>query len=223
MVFEIPLTEQKVKPHQVTALHLVVGFALLAWSAIALLINNIVFPIPNAENSATQSITIEQSSTLDIIGGVVMAVSFIIIIASLFRNKWLRGTTVNQAFRIIELLLLIGIAIHLLMIVFTVLAMVFGLLAGTIIFSLFWEGSKDKTLTVTVNDKGISLPMRRKSILWTEVETTLLRHGTLTVNCTDNRLFQWVTSNHNIDHEIFEAYCLAQIEAAKKNRKQDNW
>ena len=221
MEFIIPLTEQKVKPHQVTALHLVVGLALLAWSAITLLINNVVVDAINSE--ATQGVTIEQSGTLDITGGTVMVISLIIIASALFRNKWLRTATVNIAFRVIELLLLLAISIHLIAIQFNILAAVFGLLAATVVFALFWENGKNKTLTVTITDKGVAPPLSRKNISWPEVESALLRHGALTINCVDNRLYQWVTDTHDINQQEFEAYCLAQIEAGKKHRTNDNW
>ena len=67
MAFQIPLAEQKVKPHQVTALHLVVGFALLAFSAIGFLVNNTVMTIPGAATIEQQKASIGKFDTVDTI------------------------------------------------------------------------------------------------------------------------------------------------------------
>jgi len=220
MVFNIPLAEQKVKPHQVTALHLVMGFALLGASALALLLNNLTIKGPNGEPIDLGS------STFDIVDGtasLVMLFSVIIIIMALFRNKWLRSDKVNRAFRILELGAAIIAAMYLLTIDANVPAAIFVLLAGTVVFSLVWEGSATKTLSVEINEQGIKPPMnlKRRNINWVEVDKVLLRHGNLTINCADNRMYQWTTSKHDTDTEIFEAFCDAQIEAAKKLRKED--
>lgn len=223
MAFQVPLTEQKVKPHQVTALHLVAGFALLALAAIGLLVNNTVMTLPGAGTIEEQKVTIEKFDTLDIGLSITMALSIIILFAALFRNKWLRKPSVNKVFRIGELLILAAAAIYLLTLNLTVPAVVFGILAATMIFSLTWETGKDTRLYVQVRDQGISLPVtsRRRSVAWLEVEKVLLRHGTITINCVDNRMYQWVTAANDINVDEFEAYCDALIQAAMKDRKKD--
>lgn len=223
MAFQIPLAEQKVKPHQVTALHLVVGFALLAFSAIGFLVNNTVMTLPGAGSIEQQKATIGKFDTADMILTAVMAISIIILFASLFRNKWLRQPHINKTFRAGELLSLSAIAVYMLVLQLQVPAALFGLLAATIIFSLFWENGKTTQLNVGVQDDGIKLPMtsRRRHINWTEIEKVLLRHGTITINCTDNRMYQWVTVKNEVDTNKFEAYCDAHIEAARKHRKAE--
>ncbi len=220
MVFNIPLAEEKVKPHQVTALHLVMGFALLGASAFALLLNNLTIKGPDG-----QPIDLG-SPTFDLIDGtasLVMIMSIIIIISALFRNKWLRSEQVNKTFRILELGATIIAAMYLLTIDANVPAAVFLLLAGTVVFSLVWEGGRIKKLSVEITEQGIKPPMnlKRRNINWAEVDKVLLRHGNLTINCADNRMYQWTTSKHDTDTEIFEAFCDAQIAAAKKLRKED--
>lgn len=223
MAFQVPLTEQKVKPHQVTALHLVAGFALLALAAIGLLVNNTVMTLPGAGTIEEQKVTIEKFDTLDIGLSITMGLSIVILFAALFRNKWLRKPSINKVFRIGELLILAAAAVYLLTLNLTVPAVVFGILAATMIFSLTWETGKDTRLYVQVRDQGISLPVtsRRRSVAWLEVEKVLLRHGTITINCVDNRMYQWVTAANDINVEEFEAYCDALIQAAMKDRKKD--
>lgn len=225
MVFEVPLADKKIKPHQVTALHLVAGFALLACSAVALLINNTVVEIPGSAPAAVQAVNIKKFDAIDIAASILMSISIVTLIAALFRNKWLRSPKVNITFRVLELLSSATIAIYLLTIGYNVPAAVFGLMAATFIFSIFWEKDNKKPLTVSISDDGIHLPVtsRRRNIAWREVNTLLLRHGTLTINCLDNRLYQWVTAPNDIDTEIFDAYCNQQIEAAMKHRRNDGW
>lgn len=222
MQFDIPLAEQKVKPHQVTALHLLVAFALLAASAIALLINNEMVILPG-----NGSVTNPQNfDVMDTAATAIMLFSITTLLAGLFRNRWLRSSTVNKTFRITELICVVTVAIYLLVIEFHILAVLFGILAATIVFSFFWESGKNaRSLHVSVDDSNIKLPItsRRRTINWAETEKVMLRHGTLTISCINNRMYQWMTAINDVDREIFEAYCDAQIEAAKKNRKKYDW
>lgn len=223
MAFEIPLAEQKVKSHQVTALHLIAGFALLAFSAIGLLVNNTVMTLPGSAPIEQQEITIQQFDNIDIGLSAVMGISAIILFAGMFRNKWLRKPANNRIFRILELIVLAAISIFMLTKQYNVPAALFGLLAATIVFSLFWESGKKTNTSVLFTDSGTKLPVtsRRRHLNWHEIEQVLLRHGTITINCIDNRLYQWITTKHDTDVNAVEAYCNAMIEAAKKDRKAD--
>lgn len=223
MQFEIPLAEQKVKPHQVTALHLLAAFALLAASAIAFLLNNnmVIIPGKNALQESAPGF-----GPVDMASAIIMSVSIIIILAALFRNKWLRTDKVNKLFRVVELAGCAAVGIYLAVNGVYILATMFGILAATIGFSIMWESDKSsRSLSITVGDKLIRLPLtsRKRTIQWTETEKVLLRHGTITINCINNRMYQWTTIPNDTDKDIFEAYCDAQIEAARKNRGKYNW
>lgn len=223
MKFEIPLAEQKVKPHQVTALHLVTGFALLALSALGLLVNNTIMTLPGSAPIDIQKVSIQEFDSVDTALSVIMAISILILGAAMFRNKWLRRPGINKIFRVIELLIITTISIYLLSLQLNVPAALFGLLAATIVFSLFWEGSNNKNITIIFSEEGIRLPItsRRRSISWDEAEKVILRHGTVTINCTDNRMYQWVTAQQDTDPAAFEAFCYAMIETKRKDRKND--
>lgn len=224
MNFEIPLSAQKVKPHQVTALHLIIALALIGGSAIALMLNNTVIELPDGTSADVQKVTIEKFDLIDLSSTVTLLIGTFILFSALFRNRWLTSTTVNRTYRIIELAVLAIICACLLFLEFTIPALLFGILAATVIFALSQEKNEDKYVTVLVDDTGIHLPgLRNKYIRWTETEQVLLRHGALTINCVDNRLYQYVTSAHTIDKEVFEAYCSSQIEAAKADRKKYDW
>lgn len=221
MQFEIPLAEQKVKPHQVTALHLLAAFALLAASAIALLLNNNMIVIPGKEAPVNTAF-----DTTDMVSSILMSFSLVVILAALFRNRWLRSDKVNRLFRIAELLGCAVVGIYLTAIMFYILAAMFGILAATIGFSIIWESDKrSRSLSIIINDSIIRLPAtsRKRTIHWGETERVMLRHGTITINCLNNRMYQWITAPNDIDNSVFEAYCNAQIEAAKKDRKKYDW
>lgn len=223
MAFQIPLAEQKVKPHQVTALHLVTGFALLAFSAIALLVNNSMATMGEPAFLAAQQAKIEQFDSIDLASTLIMVISIIILLSALFRNKWLRQPHINKIYRVVELVLLAAVAVFLLTITYNIPAAIFGVLAATIVFSLFWETNKGVSLSVHINERGIDLPVtsRRRHINWTEVDNVILRHGTITINCADGRMHQWVTAQHSLDADGLEAFSHAHIEAKKKDREKD--
>lgn len=219
MQFEIILAEKKVKPHQVTALHLLVGFALLAATAITLLAKT----LPQNTGDTIQTFS---EDNIEVLLSIISGFSLIIITLALFRNKWLRRTQVNKLFRILELIACIVVAAFLYLQQYQILSALFVLLVFTVAFSLFWEtGKSNLALTVTIHDAGVTLPVnsRRRSLKWTEIENILLRHGALTINCTNNRMYQWMAANNDIDIASFEAYCNAQIQAALKKRRDTDW
>lgn len=224
MTFEIPLAEQKIKPHQVTALHLMVGFALVASGAFIIFVFSSMMLLPFrwdeiAKDSPVSMHTILFPEYLMIGAGLT------ILFLSLFKNRWLLQPGNNKAVRVVELIFSAGIMGYSLYTGAMVLAGIFGLLSVAIVYSFFAENAGGRQPIVAVDENGIGLPMnvRRRHINWAEVEKVLLRHGTLTISCLDNRLYQWITTQNDIDITAFEAFCNAHIEAAQKDRKKYDW
>jgi hypothetical protein len=143
----------------------------------------------------------------------------------LLKNKWLLRPGNNKTIRIIELVFCAAIAGYSLYTNAMVLAGMFGILSLAILYSFYAENTGGQQTAVVIDENGINLPMnvRRRHINWAETEKVLLRHGTLTINCLDNRLYQWITTQNNIDTTAFEAFCIAHIEAAQKDRKKYDW
>lgn len=223
MVFEVPLATQKVKPHQVTAMHLIAALAFIAVACITLLINNIEIKMPDGGN-----LQVGDTDIFDLLDGAattVLLAGIAILFAGLFKNKWLTKPKNSKVFRIIEVGIAIAVAIFLLVKQFEIPAAIFGVLAAALAFAIFWENSKGQQLTVSVSEDGIKLPInsRRRNINWTETEKILLRHGTLTINCVDNRLYQWMTAPNDVNAEQFESFCAKHVEAAIPNRRSDDW
>ena len=202
MVFELPLTEEKVKPHQVTALHLLTGLAFTGAGAIFYM----VYPPAKIWSVALS------------------AAGICLLLLSMFRNKWITEPKTNRIFRIAELIVLLSLAGFSARNKWTPPAVMFGILSATVLFSLFWEQGKGN-LSIQINSAGVTLPAngRKRLIPWEDIEHILIKFGTLTINCYDNRLFQWTIGNINIDKAAFDTFCTAQIDEAKKTRVTTDW
>ena len=62
--------------------------------------------------------------------------------------------------------------------------------------------------------------MRRSSLAWNEIEQVILRFGILTIDCTDNHLYQWNVNTPDFSKEELEAYCTKQV-MENKGKKSD--
>lgn len=201
MVFELPLSEGKVKPHQVTALHLLAGLAITGAGAMFYLF----YP----------------ASKLWSLPLLIAGIGLLLVV--MFRNKWLTKPATNRIVRIAELMVMLCLASYSAIHSWTPPAVMFGILSATILFALFWEQSSSNSLTVKIDNSGIKLPLtsRKRFIAWQEVEHVILKFGTLTINCYDNRLFQWTIAATVIDKEAFESFCNTRIQEAKKTVVND--
>lgn len=201
MTFELTLPEVRVKHHQVTALHLMAALAMIGSGAV------LRQYYPPATNWG-----------LILAGG-----GIILLLLAMFRNKWLTRSKANRVVRILELLLMAGLTVYFIRRHWTPPAIMFGGLSVAILFAVFWEYSVGNVQTIRIDEEGIKLPVtsRKRSISWPEVEKVILRFGILTIDCEDNRLYQWNIAETDIDNEIFDAFCYAHIEAGKKKRVAD--
>lgn len=223
MTFEIPLAEQKIKPHQITALHLMIGFALIASGAFIIFVFSSMMLTPFKWEPLPKDAEVNIHATL-LFEYIMLGTGTAILFISLFRNKWLMKPRNNRIIRMLELWICMTLAIFSGLMAASVIAVIFGILTFAIIYSFYAENTGGQQPAVVIDENGISLRMNvRRHINWAETEKVLLRHGTLTISCLDNRLYQWITTQNNIDITNFEAFCNAQIEAAQKDRKKYDW
>ena len=203
MIYDLPLEERKVKPHHVTTLHLVCALAFITTGGIIFRYNYII----------------------TMWGAALMGIGVVLLILTMFRNKWLTSRNINTAIRIIELAVALTVAIYSLIQYWKFPAMIFGVLSASLIFGLYWERASGNALSVIVDENGVRVPVsgRQRFLKWTEIEQIVLRFGALTINCVDNRLFQWSLGNGNIDPDTFETYCNTQIEVNRSKRSSDDW
>jgi hypothetical protein len=201
MIFELPVTEEKVKPHQITALHLLCAFAFLGTGAI------LYWLFPGVKNWSI----------------VLLVFGSLLILLSIFKNKWLTAKNTNTVFRLLELITLSDITLFTAYLQKWTPTTMFGVLSAAILFALYWERSGHKPLTIRIDENGLKLPVtsRKRAIDWRDVEQVLLRYGTLTIDCVGNRLFQWNIRETTVDKEIFEAFCQKQVEVNKSKRIAD--
>ena len=203
MVYDLPLVDEKVKPHQVTTLHLICAFAFIGTGAIITVYNY----------------------TIPMWGGVLLALGVLLLGATIFKNSWVTHKKVNLGLRIAELVVGAVIAIYSTTQHWKFPIGMFAALCAGLLFAIYWERKSADTLYVHVDDNGLLMPvMRRKFLPWVEVENVVMRFGTLTINTADNHFFQWnivVSTDH--DAEIFEAFCSAKIEEYRGKRRNDDW
>lgn len=203
MVYDLPVIGEKIKPHQVTALHLLSALAFTGTGAIIVIYN---YSIPGW-------------------GLAILIAGLALLGITIFKNKWLTKTKANFFVRIAEFVLALSIAILALVEQWKFPLGIFSVLSAAVLFAIFWERAAGQKLFIHIDDSGIMLPVtaRKRFIPWVVVEEVVLRYGTLSVECLQNRLHQWDIAESDIDDEIFMAYCTAQVEANKGKRRNDEW
>lgn len=202
MNFELQLQEQKVKPHQVMALHLIAALAFAGMGAVFSLFNTSfrIWSVPLA------------------VAGVVL------LVITIARSKWIVQPAVNRVFRIVELLILAGLALFSVINQWIPPAVMAGVLSAAVLFALVWENG-GQYLMISVDESGVKMPAgrTRRYINWVDIDEVLLKFGTLTINCADNRLYQWTVRNIRFDVPAFTAFCNRQIAAGRDKRDKNDW
>lgn len=216
MNFKIELADNRYKPHQVTSLHLITGFGILGIGAFTLLLGNAdwiktVFHKPIISGS--------------LLGCFCMAYGLAVLFVCFFRNQWLQVQSNNKNVRKIHIAV---VAVALLVFALSqwwLAAGICAVIAIANLFALYYEQKIRAALFVMLNEENILLPAtaRRKQLDWWEVERVLLRHGTLTIDCSNNVLYQWNIKNNTTDVATFESFCTQQIENSNEKRAQNNW
>ena len=201
MVYDLPLVDEKVKPHQVTTLHLICAFAFIGTGIIIAVYNY----------------------TIPAWGWALLAAGILLLGATIFKNRWITGKKVNLQVRLAELVIAIAIAAYATLQWWKFPMGMYAALSVGLIFAIYWERRSASLLYIHIDETGLRLPVvRRRFLPWSEVEDVVLKFGTLTINCADNHLFQWNIANTEND-EIFEAFCHAKIEENKSKRVTDDW
>lgn len=203
MVFDLPVMGERVKPQQVTALHLFCSLAFMGTGAIIFIYN--------------YQITYWGLALL--IAGIAL------VVLTIFKNKWVIGHKINLILRIKELAISVAIAALSYYEQWKFPIIIFTSLTVAILFSLYWERGIGKRLYAHIDEAGVRLPAtsRRRFIGWVNIEQVLLRHGVLSIDCVDNKLYQFDVSGYSADDEAFEAFCKAQVAANAGKRKKDEW
>ena len=203
MEFDLPLGEDRIKPHQVTALHLLSAFAFVGCGAIIMIYN---YTIPKW-------------------GGVVFALGLAILIAVFLKNRWLIQTHINRVFRVVELASALSVLGLSLAMGWKFPQVIFGGLSAALVAGLFWESAAGTSLHILLSSEGIKLPVtsRTRNIQWPEVDSVVVKYGIVTINCVDDRLFQWSIRDVQADFTELVAFCERMVEENKAKRIVDDW
>jgi hypothetical protein len=215
MTFTIPLADPRVKLQQSTALHLMVAIVLCAVG----LVSGVLFWFTEVSPTVRSAYV-----PLAIFGSVCFAAGLIIGGLAIAARRRLRDGRKGRKLRFVELGLLVVGAILFLLQGWNFPALLFAILATMVLLALLGEGKGNST-TVGFDEQGIHRPfaLRSRNIPWHDVRRALLRHGTLTIDLVDNRLFQYSVPAQAVDAEIFEAWAAAQVENGKVNRPKNDW
>jgi len=158
-------------------------------------------------------------------GLAVTAIGLFILVMAVARNKVLTRHAVNRLFRIAELVVAAVVSGYCLLQHMPFPAGIFGALGLAVLFALFWERENNTALFVHIDNEGITLPSagRSKIVPWTEAEAVMLRFGTLSIDCTDNRRFQWNIREFTFKPTELEQFCSDKIEESRSKRLTNNW
>jgi hypothetical protein len=64
---------------------------------------------------------------------------------------------------------------------------------------------------------------RKRFLPWTIIDEVVLRYSTLSIECVENKLYQWDIADNDVDDALFMEYCKAQVEINRANRQNDEW
>lgn len=201
--YALQLVDEKVKRHQVTALHLTCALAFIGAGAIIYVYNFQIKPW----------------------GLGILLAGLLLLTVTIIKNKWVTEAWSNTMIRIAELILSVGLCGYSFIQHWNLPVGIFGVLSAGLAFAMFWERSAGGKQFIYVNEEGIKLPLdsRRRFIAWVDINEVIIKFGTLSVDCADNRLFQWNVRDITFEQGTFDVFCNQQIEHNKSKRRTDDW
>jgi len=220
MEFKIALEEERVRRGHIVTLHLIVVFALIITGAFLLIIQYMLNSLDGAGRASLTPLTIPAG-----LGAGVLAGGLLLLGLTIFKSNLLLERGPGRVIRISELLLMGAFAGLSFWKGLQIPGIIYTIISLSVLYALISEGRADSTLYVVADKKGIRLPVtsRKKFLQWWEVENVLVRFSILTIDCHDNRLFQWNISDRNFDRESFQRFCGEKIAESRELRKKHVW
>ncbi len=208
------LTAGKLPAKQTLALHLLVSFVLFTAAIFCLVLYWFTHISPGFRNSIP---------VLGIFGGLCTIGAILIYYLAV---RAVRRQSQAGLVHGLELLLLGGGALIFHLSEWEIPAVLFGILAILVALAFLYELRAPVHPQVAVSNRGIvrTAGLQRKGLDWAEIKQVLLRRGVLTIDCLDNRLFQYtVDGNSNNNTADFEDFCTSRIEEAIPRREKGDW
>ena len=200
--FKIAVHQNRIKNNQVTALHIMVGILLL-------LLGLVTYLVPNQMKT-------EKFQFLNKIGILYALLGVGIMCITVFFNKRVIQTSKNEILRIVEMIALGTIHIYSLIQEWYLPAAYTFAAFIAIIFAYLWETKAKKDLIIELNDKGVWIPKLffKKQIFWQDVKHILFNHKVLSIDCKDNKLYQYkLIGIKDQLQDTTESYIKEQIKA----------
>ena len=214
MTYELRTTAVKEQPRYVTTLHLMVAF--------------ILFGISLGCGMLYWFTTVSPKFKLPflpllVLAAACFATSIFILIMAFKGRQWLQHGRNNNRLRWVEFLLLIAGSAAFLNYGWRAPSVLFAILAAVIVFAIFWEKKGAIDNAVTLDDTGVHLPARLSGHRpWHDVDKVLLRHGTLTIEFEENKIWQQNIQPPTFPPTELEAWAATQIDTHRPKRTK-NW
>jgi len=203
--------QNNVKNNQVTAIHLMVGILLLTLGYLTVLV---------PENIKTTKYLF-----LNIYGTIILSIGIALIVLSIFFNKKIIQSKYNFVLRIIEMISLLTICIY----SFSQKWYLPGAYSLTaimaVVFAFIWEKNAQHDIDILIKDKNVEIPkfLKRKIIPWKEIKNVVLNHGILTIDCRNNKLYQFPIKEIKIpNQEKIQSFCREKI-AKHEHEYNKDW
>ncbi len=204
-----------------TALHLIVVFVVLISGVFLLLYRSVLNSLPDADRASLAVLPVAGWKAW-----LMIALSVLLFWIVVGKNKWLQQKNFSRLLRIFEFGLLAAFAFTTFQKGIFTPGFFYAVVCLLIIYSFFKEAKAHKISAIIFDLNGVLIPRQStpKKLLWQEVERVLLKHQVLSVDCYDNRLYQWNVNTETTFHVgAFQEFCNAQIEQAKDKRAADDW
>lgn len=221
IAFHIPTEGGRVKKHQVTAMHLIAAFLLVVMGIITF-VTPIAIGVANADNQTSAKATL---SIINWLGLAVAAFGLSLILITIFFNKKVIQTKANFPLRVLEIIVFIAILAYSLMNKWYLPAAYSGAALAGILIAYFLEKSGTEKRFIHADKSGIKIPGTGRSLFfkWQELKRVIIKHNLITIDCTNNKLYQLTFDKTAFnDENSFTEYCLQKIEE-NKHKQQEDW
>lgn len=219
MIYELALVGEKVKKQQIVALHLIIVFCCIVTGTLIFTLHYAAGYIAEAYQHMLYKLPAKW------VGGLILIAGLTLLYFLIFKTNQLIQKNTNRVIRIVELVLMLFFAGYSLWSAWYLPAILYAIIAATVFFALYWETVSDPTLYVNISESGIKLPVAngKRHLPWRDIEQVIFRFGILTINCYDNRLYQWNVQSINFQKDDFRQFCDTFIAMHKGQKQSDSW
>jgi hypothetical protein len=219
--FNIPVEGARVKKHQVIAMHLIAAFLLIVMGIVTF-ITPIAIGIAQTDNSHVAKASL---SWINWSGLIIALFGLVLIIANVFFNKKVIQAKTNLVMRIIEIIIFIAILVYSILNKWYLPAAYSGAALLGIIIAYYLEKAGSQTQYLHLDKNGIKIPGtgRTLTLAWHQVRKVIVKHNLITIDCTNNKLFQLTFDKTALQNkEQFEEFVHQNI-LANEQKRPDDW